>query len=577
MHSWSSARLQPRLGRSLGFSTPGQKRTVASPLPSRTRFIGGPIEFVAIFGDASKTGIGVVAYAITKASTGVINSRIIYSKSSLMPKNLREKAKLEDALTIARAELIAMVCCVTMMDYLREAYNPHLSCDKVVIFTDSLLNLQRIQRGKGKCKPFEERRVCKVLDGKGQAEVRFCPGAENPSDLPSRGCNLSELQDRMQFWKEGPKFLKLSRSQWPQQPAVSEKLKDDAALEEQPIMYEKEIELHGKQLLALRAEQLEEARVFSSTEAQKEAVDVPFNCSNLLKRCSNLRTIRGVITRVRRYVEKLKCLVRKKGLPDMNTPLTREEVHYADLVLCRATQQQHLADEVSALRAGTKFQKGSILKDLPVYFDADTNVIRLKTRLHTASSLTFDYSNPIIIPRSELAEKLVLEVHVTRFHASQRTTFNVLRQHYWFCGGFRYVKDLVRKSCNTPRCRYVRYINPKMSPLPDIRIDDPQPWRNVGIDYLGPNLCKHECLGEGTSSGTGRCSHDKTFKVWQAIFTCFHTRAIHVETVSSCSTEAFLMAFRRFVGTHGRPMVFYSDKARTFTACLLYTSPSPRD
>ena len=166
--------------------------------------------------DRSKTGIGVVAYAITKASTGVINSRIIYSKSSLMPKNLREKAKLEDALTIARAELIAMVCCVTMMDYLREAYNPHLSCDKVVIFTDSLLNLQRIQRGKGKCKPFEERRVCKVLDGKGQAEVRFCPGVENPSDLPSRGCNLSELQDHMQFWKEGRHLRLANRAATPE-------------------------------------------------------------------------------------------------------------------------------------------------------------------------------------------------------------------------------------------------------------------------------------------------------------------------------------------------------------------------
>ena len=93
------------------------------------RFIGGSIEFVAIFGDASKTGIGVVAYAVAKAANGVIHSRIIYSKSSLMPKNLREKAKLEDTLTIARAELIAMVSCVTMMDYLREAYNPHLTSD----------------------------------------------------------------------------------------------------------------------------------------------------------------------------------------------------------------------------------------------------------------------------------------------------------------------------------------------------------------------------------------------------------------------------------------------------------------
>ena len=100
-----------------------------------------------------------------------------------------------------------MVCCVTMMDYLREAYNLHLTSDKVFIFTDSLLNLHRIQRGKGKCKPFEERHVCIVLDGKGEATVRFCPGVENPSDLPSRGCNLAELQERMDFWKEGPDFL----------------------------------------------------------------------------------------------------------------------------------------------------------------------------------------------------------------------------------------------------------------------------------------------------------------------------------------------------------------------------------
>ena len=141
------------------------------------RFIGGQIKFVVIFGDGTKTDIGVVAYGVTEASDGVVHSQIIYSKSSLMPKNLGEKAKLEDALTIARAELIIMVCCVTMMDHLREAYNPHLTSNKVFIFTDSLFNLQRIQRGMGKCKPFEEHRVCKVLDGKGEATVCLCPGA----------------------------------------------------------------------------------------------------------------------------------------------------------------------------------------------------------------------------------------------------------------------------------------------------------------------------------------------------------------------------------------------------------------
>ena len=41
------------------------------------RFIGGPIRHIAIFGDTSQTGIGVMAYAITKAENGVVNSRII--------------------------------------------------------------------------------------------------------------------------------------------------------------------------------------------------------------------------------------------------------------------------------------------------------------------------------------------------------------------------------------------------------------------------------------------------------------------------------------------------------------------
>ena len=358
------------------------------------RFIGGPIKFIAIFGDASKTGIGVVAYAITNADNGVVNSRIIYSKSSLMPKNLREKAKLEDALTIARAELIAMVCCVSMMDYLREAYNPHLTSDKVFIFTDSLLNLQRIQRGKGKCKPFEERRVCKVLDGKGEATVRFCPGVENPSDLPSRGCNLAELQERMDFWKEGPDFLKLPVAEWPKPPAVSEKIKDEASVPEQPVLYEEEVALYTAQLRALHDERVQEACIFVSNQSA-EIVDEPFNCKNLLEQCSTLQTVRGVISRVRRFIEVLKCRVRRGNLPDVTSPLSPAEVDYADTLLCRTTQQQVLSKELIALRDGSKLPRGSVLQDLLVYLDADTDLIRLKTRLHRASPLTFDYSNPL--------------------------------------------------------------------------------------------------------------------------------------------------------------------------------------
>ena len=45
-------------------------------------------------------------------------------------------------------------------------------------------------------------------------------------------------------------------------------------------------------------------------------------------------------------------------------------------------------------------------------------------------------------------------------------------------------RDVIRTSCKTPRCRYVKYICPTISPLPNIRIDDPQPWKNVRIDSV---------------------------------------------------------------------------------------------
>ena len=64
------------------------------------RYEPGYLECVAIFGDVSQTGIDVVAYLI-KNDNGVWRSHIFYSKSTLMPKNLRSKAAVEDTLTIA--------------------------------------------------------------------------------------------------------------------------------------------------------------------------------------------------------------------------------------------------------------------------------------------------------------------------------------------------------------------------------------------------------------------------------------------------------------------------------------------
>ena len=77
------------------------------------RYEPGHLERVAIFGDASQTGIDVVAYLI-KNDNGVRRYHIFYDKSALMPKNMRSKAAVKDVLTIVRTELIALTICINM-------------------------------------------------------------------------------------------------------------------------------------------------------------------------------------------------------------------------------------------------------------------------------------------------------------------------------------------------------------------------------------------------------------------------------------------------------------------------------
>ncbi len=53
-------------------------------------------------------------------------------------------------------------------------------------------------------------------------------------------------------------------------------------------------------------------------------------------------------------------------------------------------------------------------------------------------------------------------------------------------------------------------------------------------------------------------------KRWVAVFTCFTTRAIHLELVSDCSSNAAIRAIERFIGRRGTPSVLLSDIQTAF-------------
>ena len=53
-------------------------------------------------------------------------------------------------------------------------------------------------------------------------------------------------------------------------------------------------------------------------------------------------------------------------------------------------------------------------------------------------------------------------------------------------------------------------------------------------------------------------------KDYIVIFVCFVTKAVHIEVVTSLSTEAFLAALRRFIARRGKPRTICSDNVTNF-------------
>lgn len=459
------------------------------------RWAGGPIAFIAIFSDASSVGMGVAAYLISNIGYQKLNSQLVFAKSCLMPKNLRKGAEAKDALTIARAELIGLVMAVNMGCYLKNAYKNCVEPDQFMYFTDSLLNLQRVQRGKGQCKVWEERRKQKILMNTPASNVNFCPGKLNPADLPSRGCSLEELQTKAALWGQGPDFLTKRREYWPTQPVMSSKMKPKMVESEQA---QSDVQIYCMQIKALN--EIERAEKKKRSKDKKEKKDLAF-IGTLLTNCGSWRKAVNVLVRIKRMFQRRSG--HQDGQPSCHYEekyVTMKEWEWAEIILARHAQCEFLSEETNIIRTQGKisrkdFPKISPIKDLPVFWDDNYEVLRLKTRLHLASSLTHDFKNPIILPKGPAAEKRILHTHMSRLHASQRQTFNIMRQKFWVLGGFKFIKQVVRR-CRKPRCRYIKFESPKMSPLPAIRIDNPQTWAYVSLDYMGPLACKHECYPE---------------------------------------------------------------------------------
>lgn len=92
---------------------------------------------------------------------------------------------------------------------------------------------------------------------------------------------------------------------------------------------------------------------------------------------------------------------------------------------------------------------------------------------------------------------------------------------------------------------------PDMGDLPSARVTIAQPFEKTGVDYAGPFMIK-----QGGSKAP--------IKAYVCLFVCMCTKAIHMELVSSMTTDGFLGALQRFVARRGNVSDIYSDNGSNF-------------
>ncbi|XP_052747141.1 uncharacterized protein LOC128199875 [Bicyclus anynana] len=96
-------------------------------------------------------------------------------------------------------------------------------------------------------------------------------------------------------------------------------------------------------------------------------------------------------------------------------------------------------------------------------------------------------------------------------------------------------------------------LQPPMSDLPSFRVNQIKAFSVVGIDFGGPFRIK---LGAHRGA--------KIDKAYLCLFICLATKAVHLEVVSTLSTDGFIASLRRFIGRRGRCNSIHLDRGTNF-------------
>ena len=242
-----------------------------------------------------------------------------------------------------------------------------------------------------------------------------------------------------------------------------------------------------------------------------------------------------VVSRIRKWAQLFKS--REKVFPKARDEFTVLFLRETEMAIIRLVQK----DLHPLLNT-------SHLLQFSPYID-DNGVIRVGGRLKNMEA-AYRYKHPILLPKDHLYTQIVVNhCYIDIGHGGRGSILNHVRLHgYFFLNGLSIVKPLIYKCVVCRRLRAKPSVQ-QMSDLPEDCVSQSAPFTSVGFDFFGPFMIK--------------CRRSQ-LKRYGCVFTCVYSRAIHIEVCTDLTSDAFIMALRRFIAIRGPVSRIRCDCGKNF-------------
>ncbi|KAL4714923.1 hypothetical protein ACJJTC_016664, partial [Scirpophaga incertulas] len=450
--------------------------------------------------------------------------------------------------TISRLELQAALVAARLASTLCEAHRNKPT--RRFFWSDSKNVLGWLRSDAKSFTPFVAHRVADIHQLTSIKEWRWVPTILNVADDATRADVVVPLDGSR--WLVGPEFLKSHPNDWPLDPHYNnistDELKPSVRIQLCTYLINVNSIIILKPLSANPSRFSQWLRLLRVTARAHQYIRLLKDRASVGASISHKPAVR--ISSVAQLTR-----VPSKNNNTLLHPLTAEDLRLAQRHILLQSQEDSFQEELAALCLKESLPRHSKLRKFDIVLNSD-GLMTLSGRIGAVTESFASTNFPVLLDGSHRAVRLLIDYYHRRLaHGNHETVVNELRQQFWILKLRSSVRS-VAQACQFCRIKKAAPLNPPVGNLPAARLAFHQrPFSFTGLDYFGP-----------VQVTVGR----RQEKRYVALYTCLTTRAVHLEVVHDLSTDAALMALRRFTAKRGTPQQIWSDNGTAFVGAAKF-------